>query len=99
MLFQFRKMLTDNLEPDEEVLSTIKEAESRMRSFDVGNLYEILPYADVETEWRAIGVRGGRDSEIYRLHMTDPETEKWAASFPAPVRGFGDVKSISATLD
>ena len=98
MLFQFRKMLTDNLEPDEEVLSTISEAESKMKSFDVGNLYEILPYADAETEWRGIGVRGGRDSEIYRLHMADPEAEEWAASFPAARLGiwgrqeyFGDL--------
>ena len=98
MFFQFRKMLTENLETDEKVLSTISEAESRMKSFDVGNLYEILPYSDVDTEWRAIGVRGGRNSEIYRLHMADPEVEEWAASFPAAHPGiwgrqkyFGDL--------
>lgn len=82
MLLEFRERISEHLEVEKRMQSIIGEAQSRMNSLDMGNLYDLLPYSDANGMWRAIGVRGGWDSANYRFWVTDPLIQEWLESFP-----------------
>jgi len=45
-------------------------------SLDAGNLYDLLPYADSDDQWRAIGISGRSQGNSYRLSEYDPGVAK-----------------------
>jgi len=76
-IHRFRELIFDHLTADQALLIKIRDLKSRLTSLDVANVYDFLPYSDADGLWRAIGVRGRSDFNAYRLHVVDPNIEKW----------------------
>ncbi len=97
-IHRFRELILDHLAANPDLLIKMRDLDSRITSLDVANVYDFLPYSDVNGVWRAIGVRGQSDFNAYRLNLIDPDIEKWLNSSTADFTGiagdqdhFGDI--------
>jgi len=67
-IYRFRELISNNLAADQDLLIKIRDLDARITSLDVANVYDFLPYSDADGVWRAIGVRGQSDFNVYRLN-------------------------------
>ena len=76
-IHRFRQLISQHLTADQDLLNKIRDLDSRITSLDVSNVYDFLPYSDADGVWRAIGIRGQSDLNVYRLDVFDPNIEGW----------------------
>jgi hypothetical protein len=97
-LHRFRELISGNLTASRDLLTKLRDLDSRITSLDVANVYDFLPYSDSDGLWRTIGVRGQSDLNSYRLNVVEPNIEEWLDSSTADYTGisgsqnhFGDI--------
>ena len=76
-IYRFRQLISRHLAADHNLLNKLRDLDARVTSLDVSNVYDLLPYSDADGVWRAIGVRGQSDSDVYRLNEFDPHVTEW----------------------
>ena len=72
MVYGFNQLVSNHAEADQELAATYRDLRAMLSSLDAGNLYELLPYTDTDSLWRAIGIGGRSQKDLYRLREFDP---------------------------
>ena len=79
-IYKLSARVSDHLEIDSDLEFKMRDLHSRITALDAANLYDILPVAGEDGLWRAIGIRGRSQRDIYRLSMINPDLEGWLKS-------------------
>ena len=72
-LIQLRKSTHEKADLNDELASIIHEIEPQIKTLDVGNLYDKLPYSNKHSKWRGVGIRGELTGGRYQLGTFDPK--------------------------
>ena len=92
MVYGFNQLVSNHAEADQELAATYRDLRAMLSSLDAGNLYELLPYTDTDSLWRAIGIGGRSQKDLYRLREFDPGAgEEWTFGGTAGRRASDDL--------
>ena len=79
-IHRLRELISHHLTAEQNLFKLIRKLDSRVTSLDVANVYDFLPFSDASGHWRALGIRGQTEFNLYRLNAVDPNIQKWLNS-------------------
>lgn len=74
---RFSKEMLYHFQLTSETQDFVNEIRGKLASLDIGNLYDMLPYAEEGTTWKSLAVRGSRGKSQFAISLTDPHLKKW----------------------
>jgi len=79
-IYRLSARVFDHLEIEPDLGFKMRDLHSRITALDAANFYDILPLASGDGLWRAIGIRGRSQNDIYQLSMINPDLDGWLNS-------------------